>query len=81
MKRSPVGPFFGRFYFYAQSLQTMSQGGCISNIRVFGTPVHEKKIFSNSTNFTPYWDPIGASPLIFAKFNPHSPKICPTKFG
>jgi len=31
--------------------------------------------------FAPYWAPIGASPLIFAKLNPHSPKILPTKFG
>jgi len=31
--------------------------------------------------FAPYWAPIGASPLIFAKLNPDSPKILPTKFG
>jgi len=37
-----VGPFLGGIYFYAQTLQTMSQGCCISNIRVFGMPVHEK---------------------------------------
>jgi len=42
MKRPLVGPFLGGIYFYAQTLQTMSQGCCISNIRVFGMPVHEK---------------------------------------
>jgi len=39
-----VGPFLGGFYFYAQTLQTMSLGCCMSNIGVFGMPVHEKKI-------------------------------------
>jgi len=29
----------------------------------------------------PYGAPIGASPLIFANLNPHSPKMLPTKFG
>jgi len=42
MKRPLVGPFLGGFYFYAHVLQTMPQGCCISNIRVFGMPVHEK---------------------------------------
>jgi len=76
-----VGPFLGRFYFYAQTLQTMSQGW---NIRVFGLPVHEKmffKIHQILHLFAPYWAPIGASPLTFANLNPHSPKILPTKFG
>jgi len=75
MKRPVVGPFLGGFYFYEQTLQTMSQGCSMLNIRVFGLPVHEKKIFLNSPNFTlfpPYWVPIGASPFIFANFNPHS---------
>jgi len=31
--------------------------------------------------FAPYGAPIGASPLIFANLNPHSPKILPIKFG
>jgi len=53
----------------------------MSNIRVFGLPVHEKKIFKYSPNFTPFWCPIGASPLIFLKLNSHSPKMLPTKFG
>jgi len=30
---------------------------------------------------TYFWAPKGASPLIFAKLNPHSPKMLPTKFG
>jgi len=38
MERPLVGPFLGRFYFYVQTLQTMSQGCCMSNIRVFGQP-------------------------------------------
>jgi len=44
MKRPLVGPFLGGFYFYVQILQTMSQGCCMSNIRLFGQPVREKKI-------------------------------------
>jgi len=55
MKRPLVGPFMGGFIFYVQTLQTMSQGCCMSNIRVFGMPIHEEKIFKNSPNFTPYW--------------------------
>jgi len=84
MKRPLVGPILGGFYFYVRSLQTMSQGCCISNIRVFEMPVHEKKIFLNSPNFTPfcpYWAPIRFNPLVFANLNPHSPKTLPTKFG
>jgi len=32
----------GGFYVYVQTLQTMSQGCCMSNTRVFGLPVREK---------------------------------------
>jgi len=39
------------------------------------------KIYQILPIFAPYWAPIGASPLIFANWNPHSPKILPTKFG
>jgi len=46
MKRPLDGPILGGFYFYAQTLQTISQGCCISNIRVFGMPVHKKKILT-----------------------------------
>jgi len=77
MKHPLVGAFMGGFFSYAQTLQTMSQRCCMSNIRVFGQPVHEKKIFKNS----PYFTPIRASPLIFANLNSHSPKMLPTKFG
>jgi len=42
MKRPLVGPCLAGFYFYAQTLQTMSKGYYISNIGVFGLPVHEK---------------------------------------
>jgi len=44
------------------------------NIRVFGLPVHGKKIFFKFTKFYPFL------PLI-ANSNPHSLKILPTKFG
>jgi len=85
MKRSLVGPFLGGFYFYAQPLQTMSQGCCMSNIRVFRLPVHEKKMFKNSLNVTPLCPllgpNIGVSPLIFSNLNPHSPNMLPAKFG
>jgi len=53
MKHLLVGPFLGGFYFYAQILQTMSHGCCISNIRVFEMPVHEK-IFLKFTKFYPF---------------------------
>jgi len=72
--REIVGPFLSGFYFHAQSLQTMLQGCCISNISIFGMPVHENKICLHSpdvmvTPFPPlYLD------LIFANLNPHSPK-------
>jgi len=44
---APSGAIFGRILFVCTNLQTMSKGGCMSNIRVhvFGMPVHEKKIF------------------------------------
>jgi len=45
MKCPLVMPFLGIFYFYVQTLQTMFQGCCLSNISVFGLPVHENKIF------------------------------------
>jgi len=53
----------------------------MSNIRVLGPPVHEKKIFENSPYFTPFCPLWGPNPLIFANLNPHSPKMLPTKFG
>jgi len=58
MKCPLVVQYFGRFYFYVQILQTLSQGCCMSSIRVFGLPVHEK-IFKNSTNFTPFCPLLG----------------------
>jgi len=56
----------GRFYFYAQTLQTMSQGCCMSN-SVFGLPVMRRssKIHQILPLFAPYW----------------TPKMLPTKFG
>jgi len=44
-------PIVGGFYLHVQTLQTMSQGCCMSNIRVFGLPVHE---IYNSPKFTPF---------------------------
>jgi len=79
-----VGPFLGGFYFYTQNLQTLSQGCYTSNISVFGQPVHEKRIFLISQNFTPFCPLLGPNrcqPLIFALFNPHSPKTILNKFG
>jgi len=77
IKRPLVGPILGGFYFYLQSLQTMSQGCCISNIRVFEKPVH-KKIFLNSSNFTPFCpllDPNRCQPLDLCKFESPFPKV------
>jgi len=37
----------------------MSKGYCMSNIRAFGLPVHGKKIFKNSPNFTPFCPLLG----------------------
>jgi len=61
-----VGPFLGGFYFYVQTLQTMSQGCCMSNIRVFVPPVHEKKIFKIHP-FYPFLHPNRCQPLDFCK--------------
>jgi len=47
------------YYFNAQTLKSMSQGCCRSDIRVFRMPVHEKKFFLNSTNFTPFCPLLG----------------------
>jgi len=47
-----VGYFWTDFYCYAQSVQTMFQECRMSNIRVFGMPVNEKKIFANSPDLT-----------------------------
>jgi len=69
-KRPLVGPILSGFDLYAQSLKTMSKGCCISNIRVFGMPVHEKKIFQNSPNVTPFpplLDSNRGQPLDFCK--------------
>jgi len=55
----------------------MSQGYSLSNIRVFEMP----DFFLKFTKFYPILPLIGASPLIFANLNPHSPKMLPTKFG
>jgi len=45
MKCPLVVPILGRFYFYAQTLQTMSQGCCISKIRVFEMPFMKRIFF------------------------------------
>jgi len=76
IRRPLVGSFSGESYFYFPSLQSMSQGCCISNIRVFQTPVHEK-IFFNSPNFTrfcPLLGPNKCQPLYFCKLESPFPK-------
>jgi len=50
IKRPVVGPIVGRFYFYVQTSQTMPQGCCMSNIWVFGMPVHGRFL-----KFTKYY--------------------------
>jgi len=78
MKCPPlVGPYFCGFYFYAHILQTLSQGCCISNIRVFRHQVREKKTFKNSPNFTPFCPLLGPNmyqPLDFCKLESPFPK-------
>jgi len=54
MKRPLVGPILSGFYFYAQTLQTMSQGYCMSNIRIFGWPVHNEEYLQKFTKFYPF---------------------------
>jgi len=79
-----VGPFLGGFYFYVQTLQTMSQGSCLSNIRVFGMSVHEKKIFKYSPNFTPFCpllSPNRCQPLDFHKLESPYPKDASYQIG
>jgi len=70
---------------HMQTLQTMSQRCCTSNIRVFGLPVHEKMIFLKFIKFYLFLSLMGPqkvpSPLIFANLKPHTPKMLPTKFG
>jgi len=49
----------------------------MSNVRVFGLPVHEKKIFLNSPNLTPFcplWGPNRWQPLNFCKLESPFPK-------
>jgi len=77
MKHPLVGPFLGGFYFYVQTLQTMPQGCCMSNIRVFGLPVHEKKIFKIQFYFLHLFAPYGPNrcqPLDFCKLESTFPK-------
>jgi len=53
MKHPLVGPFFGRFYFYAHIVQSMSKGCCIWNSFTFGILVHEKKSFTCISLYKP----------------------------
>jgi len=53
MKRPLVGPFLGRFNFYAQSLQHISKGCCVWNSFTFGVLVHEKKSFTCISLYKP----------------------------
>jgi len=49
----------------------------MSNIRVFGLPLHEKKIFLNLPNFTPFCPLLGPNrcqPLDFRKVESPFPK-------
>jgi len=72
MKRPLVGPISSGFYFHAQVLQ-MSPGCCISNIRVFVMPVHEKKIFFKFIKFSPFFGSNRCQPLDFCKFESSFP--------
>jgi len=69
---------------YGLGVKTMSQGYCMSNIRVFGLPVHEKKIFQNPPNVTPFCPLLGANrcqPLDFHKLESPFPKDTSYQFG
>jgi len=62
----------------------LSQGCFSPNINALGSVVCERNSFQIpkiSPNVTSFCAPKGASPLIFANLNPHSPKMLPTKFG
>jgi len=53
MKHPLVGLFLGGFYFYAQSLLTMSKWCCIWNSCTFELLVHNKKSFKCISLYKP----------------------------
>jgi len=84
MKRPLVGPFLADFIFMESLYKPCPKDAVCHDIRVFGMPVREKKIFKIHQILrllAPYWAPIGVSPLVFATLNAHSLNILSTKFG
>jgi len=83
MKRPQAGPFLGTFYFYVQIYKPYPKDAVCQISENLDSQFMRRffKIHPNFTPFCPYWASIGASPLIFANFNPHSAKMLPTKFG
>jgi len=82
MKRPLVRPIFGGFYCYAQTLQTMSQGCCVSNIKSIWTASSWEEDFYKIHQILPIFawlDPNRCQP--FANLNLHFLKMLPTKFG
>jgi len=67
-----VGPFLGRFYFYAQTLQTMSKGCFMSKYQSIWTASSWEDHLKKFTQFYPFFPLIG--PLDFHKFKSPFPK-------
>jgi len=70
-----VRPFLGRFYFYAQSLQTISKGCCLWNSFTFGLFAHVKKRFTCISLYKPMWGLFGTDFNFMRKLY----KPCPMK--
>jgi len=79
----PSGPFLGGFYFMG-NLYKPCPKDVVSQLSEYLDCQFMKKDFFKFTKFDHFLPlmghPKGASPLIFANFNPHSPKMLPTKF-
>jgi len=81
MEAPPSGPFVGGFYFYAQNLETMSQGWCMSIVKY--QSIRNASIWEeNLLKFTKFYPLLGPNRCqLSAKLNPHSLKMFPSKFG
>jgi len=82
MKHPLAGPFFGRFYFYEQTLQPYPKDA-VCQISEYLDCQFMRRTFSKSYHIlhfiASYGASTGVSPLLCADFNPHSPNMLPTK--
>jgi len=59
MKCRLVGSFLSEFFLMRKLYKPCLKDAVCQDIRVFGLPFHEKKIFKNSPNFTPFCPLLG----------------------